>query len=66
MGYKLYFTYLKILKVMNSVQFIPTSLFFGCLSEMMFADITVYFGDKLRELDLPGKNCSPTLGSPSF
>ena len=51
---------------MNSVQLIPTSLFFGCLSEMMFADITVYFGDKLRELDLPWKNCPPTLGSPSF
>ena len=46
MDYKLYFTYLKVLKVMNSLQLIPISLFFGCLSEMIFADITVYFGDK--------------------
>ena len=66
MDYKLYFTYLKVLKVMNSVQLIPISLFFGCLSEMIFADITVYFGDKWRELDLPGKNSPCTLGSPSF
>lgn len=65
MDYKLYFTHLKVLKVMNSVQLIPVSLFFGCLSEMMFDDITIYFGDN-EEVDLPGKDCPPTLGSPGF